>query len=673
MRFITTLVLLELIFLFVNTNIHESKDKINEYSLNNMVKHIENIRKLLRSLEEDNTDESAYENESGDDGESEPGDRESQESDESTEESTPESSEDEHTQSEEKESSTPVSPSGSGNSQPSGSGNTQPSGSGNSQPSGSGNTKPSGSGNTQPSGSGNTKPSGSGNTKPSGSGNTQPSGSGNTQPSGSGNTKPSGSINTKPSGSGNTQPSGSGNIQPSGSGNTQPSGSGNTKPSGSGNTKPSGSGNTKPSGSGNTKPSGSGNTQPSGSGNTQPSGSGNTQPSGSGNTKPSGSGNTQPSGSGNTQPSGSSPAKSSDGNSTSSSTSSSSASSSSSQSQTPADPDAPVTILTTAPVPRSKREAPVKLLTFHSFSAPRAAVKITFTTVFFFPGLPPKFISFTLNLHVRSSFRNLQGDDTGVNTTSNCTIDPADELKVGQNVNYNCEAPKKPNEEYDQVVVIPDIVVDGKELSLDELSYSEEAYVAAGALQKQTKVITKVLTLQNGQLTNNYPKNFIIQGDIKDFNGKKGDDQYYIEFTNSDESKSMVSCSIDSIVGEQYTFKCVPEKTINGTLYLAQLFDPDTNNSITLNMTQGNDNINFIVDPATTPSTPDSTRIYNAANYRKNSSGLSGGAIAGIVIACAVVLIIGSVIAMMLRKPSKAPLDNSTSVVGLRTVDNYTQ
>ena len=60
----------------------------------------------------------------------------------------------------------------------------------------------------------------------------------------------------------------------------------------------------------------------------------------------------------------------------------------------------------------------------------------------------------------------------------------------------------------------------------------------------------------------------------------------------------------------------------------------------------------------------------NANNiyYRKNSSGLSGGAIAGIVIACVVVLAAASIAAIMLRKPSP-PIDNTT-VVGLKTVEN---
>ena len=47
--------------------------------------------------------------------------------------------------------------------------------------------------------------------------------------------------------------------------------------------------------------------------------------------------------------------------------------------------------------------------------------------------------------------------------------------------------------------------------------------------------------------------------------------------------------------------------------------------------------------------------------YKKSSSGLSGGAIAGIVIACVVVLVAAAIAAIMLRKPSP-PVDNTTVV-----------
>ena len=73
-----------------------------------------------------------------------------------------------------------------------------------------------------------------------------------------------------------------------------------------------------------------------------------------------------------------------------------------------------------------------------------------------------------------------------------------------------------------------------------------------------------------------------------------------------------------------------------------------------------NYNLTFVPQSENTyPTSPKSDS--NSAVYRKSSSGLSGGAIAGIVIACVVVLIAAAVAAIMLRKPTP-PVDNTTVV-----------
>ena len=100
-----------------------------------------------------------------------------------------------------------------------------------------------------------------------------------------------------------------------------------------------------------------------------------------------------------------------------------------------------------------------------------------------------------------------------------------------------------------------------------------------------------------------------------------------------------------------------PLDTYVGNLHLST-GKAENNNILTVYMLNGPD------DP--TPLTTSSVSRYT---YPKSSSGLSGGAIAGIVIACVAVLIAASIAAIMLRKPAPIPMENTT-VVGLKTVDN---
>ena len=74
-----------------------------------------------------------------------------------------------------------------------------------------------------------------------------------------------------------------------------------------------------------------------------------------------------------------------------------------------------------------------------------------------------------------------------------------------------------------------------------------------------------------------------------------------------------------------------------------------------------NDKYNLSFVPKENGIYPSSAKNEYSATYRKSSSGLSGGAIAGIVIACVVFLIAAAVAAIMLRKPSP-PVDNTTVV-----------
>ena len=247
-----------------------------------------------------------------------------------------------------------------------------------------------------------------------------------------------------------------------------------------------------------------------------------------------------------------------------------------------------------------------------------------------------------------------------------------------ENVKYNCNAPKEENSIIDQIVVHPNLNLqnaDGTQeiVSSDseDINFSEEAIVGLQNLQNQDKEIDKYLKLQNGELLT-YSEYFIIKGDINDYDGKVGDTLNLIVYDNSTypSTQNEVSCRTQSVNKPKYEFRCTPTKDVKGIIYLSPMYIGDT--SITLNMTEPNSDY---VNIKLSKENENSANIRNNPKYRKSSSGLSGGAIAGIIIACGVALIIASIVALILRK-SKNPVDpekNTSSVMGLRAIDSYTQ
>lgn len=196
-------------------------------------------------------------------------------------------------------------------------------------------------------------------------------------------------------------------------------------------------------------------------------------------------------------------------------------------------------------------------------------------------------------------------------------------------------------------------------VSTDDINFSEDASKAASNIENATEQIDQVVVLQNGEIGTKNKGQFTINGDLVDT--VKNDDtvvlDLYDDITKSDKK---ISCLVTRNSGDAVSLNCdTNEENIIADLDSKSGMDGTT--KVFLNMKSGHEKIE-ITDANSTTS--------NNAVYRKNSSGLSGGAIAGIVIACVVVLIAASVAALMLRKPTVAPPVDNTTAVQLRTVDN---
>jgi len=195
----------------------------------------------------------------------------------------------------------------------------------------------------------------------------------------------------------------------------------------------------------------------------------------------------------------------------------------------------------------------------------------------------------------------------------------------------------------------------GKKKFEGKTSFSKEASEQASNIQNCEEDIDKLLMLQQGELkgTGDSDGKFQVTGNLL----KIDDTQLNLNLTNSTGEKVSVPCSITSGDGSATLDCTVSEQLKDAEIHMRSGLTDDKKTKIVMNMKDG--------ESAKISESPTS----NTANYHKSSSGLSGGAIAGIVIACVVVLIAAAVAAIMLRKPSVPPTDNTT-VTGLNAVEN---
>ena len=310
---------------------------------------------------------------------------------------------------------------------------------------------------------------------------------------------------------------------------------------------------------------------------------------------------------------------------------------------------------------------------FHNYK--RKSNAILFNVFFYFlnrPIIERIFLRLSI-MYRRRRLRNL--DDTsipGESVATPCVIKSEYKGKLGtfgagDNVDYECTTPTQTDAEIESAIVDTSfpMVVGNETIEFSEVRFEPDALKEASNIADE-KVVKelKVATFDNVTLNLPMEKNkfkmsgklIINDGNIIQ-NGKSFNMKFY-DISKGDYSNS-ISC-VPTCAGEQCDIECDttdnPLRFYVRNLTIAK-YDGDSNTYISIN-TEGEQDDRIV------------SSMSNSANvYRKNSSGLSGGAIAGIVIACVVVLAAASIAAIMLRKPSSPPIDNTT-VIGLKNVEN---
>jgi hypothetical protein len=302
------------------------------------------------------------------------------------------------------------------------------------------------------------------------------------------------------------------------------------------------------------------------------------------------------------------------------------------------------------------KDAGIQLMKFHNYNANKK--QISFGIFFFFINRPiPRFIIIRIRITYRFRLRGLDEETTEADSVrTTCSLKAtqlAGKIKTdGKTVDYDCTATAsqdltnaKANITLNTDVNMVTVDENGTATSVDfsTVNFNANTTNEASNIQENDYVVddTRVAInyLRNGSIVQAEKNLLRIVGVKKNDIGRELEDGEKVDMILKTSNKrgekkpELYSCTIYKN-GDNLTMDCdITSKSINTSnqdLHLS--ISNDTNQILTLQMADYNN---------TTPIVMSSS---NYVRYRKNSGGLSGGAIAGIVIAC--VVVVAAVIAL---------------------------
>jgi len=321
---------------------------------------------------------------------------------------------------------------------------------------------------------------------------------------------------------------------------------------------------------------------------------------------------------------------------------------------------------------RGNKNANIQFMKFHSFNFDSSAKKISFSTFFYFIARRiPHFIIFRLRITYNSRLRNL-ADTQADSVRTDCEIDDPSkdgtELSStnGATVNYKCEANATGDATNAQIAINTDfdMVLKDKNgtvetIGFDKINFNGNSASEAENIQNSVEKLTGFATLKNtkaetsgyilkliGQLVDN------SQSSLRILTIKAGD-KVTMDIPNNEDVATNYPCTTEGSTS-QFVLNCNTESK------------PLTTSPKNLHLTSGNstDKTYLSVEMSNPTDTNTLSTVQETVKNKKSSSGLSGGAIAGIVIACVVVLVGAAIAVILIRKPSRPPIE-TTTVIGL--------
>ena len=268
--------------------------------------------------------------------------------------------------------------------------------------------------------------------------------------------------------------------------------------------------------------------------------------------------------------------------------------------------------------------------------------------------------------------RSLQSDQiTGESTPTTCQIKNDFRNRIGkngdgENIDYDCTAQTSVDTSKIQNVVLDPtmpMVVGKSAISFNDVEFTEDSKDGTQNLLDISSVPSGILDETTASMIDN---KLIIKGILKPSDTLNQNQNFDLELYDlSNNEMKTVSCKVNEIKTNSgsCTIECdtvkTPLSTNLGNLTLAKSSNPEKL-YLKINTDKSKDQNQLI----TSESINNSNVLSN-----KSSSGLSGGAIAGIVIACVAVLAAASIIAICLRRP-KPVVDTTITVMGLQNGEN---
>ena len=323
------------------------------------------------------------------------------------------------------------------------------------------------------------------------------------------------------------------------------------------------------------------------------------------------------------------------------------------------------------------KDASIQIMKFHSFKAPQGPGLISFCSFFYFIGRAiPYRIIYRLRITYNSRLRNLEAGKAD-SLKTNCTIKDSTKAGTtptnGENVNYECTANATGNANNAKIQLNTDYDLimedaDGNDmgsLSFDEISFNGNATEEGDDIGSNKDVIDSHSTLKNVvasfnkyilKLSGTLVQSRRLLRRLALTEGQKVE----MNLNTNENGQDVImpyECTIEGVSSYPTALNCdTSDNPINTNVDKLHLSTGKSSDGTLLTVEMKNWQNNGTYNLA-----PTGSNYF----YSKSSSGLSGGAIAGIIIACVVVLLAASIIAVMLRKPSTPPVENTT-VVELR-------